>query len=826
MNSELFWIAKRKLSQIKFVFNKTLFYIGRRLYRIRATSSFSFLLGKTLLSQITLNLIIASILYAGDTILNLMIDNITTVDNITFDSNALMNIIVGGMGVAGVILGLYCTNMASIYSAKYTNAPNSISEKFQTDIITNKCVKQIVGYIILCLILLFECIIGINLDFVSIIALFILTIRMIVTFSITGNRTYQLSDTYRIADNIYPEIYSLLHKISNQRYFSKDKNFQNHFQIVCTKQLKFLEDIAVYNKDNPQNQNAAMISFMTKNLRLINSYWSIKSSIYYDSYWFRSKEQYQQWHYASDHEIDIALRTGTTLNTTQVKDYLWFEKSVESINNVCFDKICKEVDLDSIYSYLTIVSNLSANVINGDNLAYWIGHVKSIREKVLLLCVKAYENNNKENNDAVAAIADILSAIYLNFIIGVNNHLRIVKPRDILEKAKRINSYKDVNYDTNKFLNNRICEKMFRCIEAEILIEKKRITPDWFIEQTVSQIILNHWNKIIETMILLYNDCFEFANDLMSKKLYFQAMIIYSRFPEFDSKSNIMIGFFEENIPILMEKHFEKSILWDECNLEALKNKRAEIAKRLPEYWVKCSGIFAIQNWETREDYPDLLGFCYNHLCEYLLSAIQNNDLEGFEAAYKDFLSTVLLYQEYVRTDAIKVKESYRQNAVFHVITAPIIEYAMISGLAILWGEFSENEQWRNTVDHELEKFINSDKENLERLIHISELAAARKDHLFGIGNRDVLQTGWEMCITRAIHQKGLYKFDYEKYGSKIMITNSKLLKAFCRSTFDFRGLSDSEDVYFVLCVNKYLPNDKKYRGRFKWEENLYEEEE
>lgn len=229
----------------------------------------------------------------------------------------------------------------------------------------------------------------------------------------------------------------------------------------------------------------------------------------------------------------------------------------------------------------------------------------------------------------------------------------------------------------------------------------------------------------------------------------------------------------------------------------------------------------------NRGDYPDLLGFCYNHLCEYLISAIQNNDFEGFKTAYKGFFLTMLLYQEYVRTDAMKVKESYRQSAVFHVVTAPIIEYAMISGLAILWGEFSENTRWKDIVMHELEGFINSDKENnLYKLTRLTELASARKKHMFGIGNRDVLQTGWERRITRAIHQYGFYKFEYGEFGSKIMITNSELLKAFCRSTFDFRGLSDAEEVYFVICINQYLPDDKKYRGSFKWREDFYEKEE
>ena len=67
---------------------------------------------------------------------------------------------IGGMGIAGVILGLYCANIASIFSAKYSNVPQNLARLFQQDIVTNSCIKQIVGYIVFCTIILLECAVG------------------------------------------------------------------------------------------------------------------------------------------------------------------------------------------------------------------------------------------------------------------------------------------------------------------------------------------------------------------------------------------------------------------------------------------------------------------------------------------------------------------------------------------------------------------------------------------------------------------------------------------------------------------------------------------
>ena len=236
-----------------------------------------------MLVQVAINLVLVAVLYVGDKLLLSAMEILAKTQTdpliVALPESILVDIVIGGIGVAGVILGLYCSNMTSVYSSKYTNAPATISSVFQRDVVTNRCIKQITGYIIFCVIILFGCLIGISFSYVSIIALLFLTIRMIITFSITGNRMYQLSNTFNISDNLYPEIYSALRKISANNHFSNDPNFQNHYQKICTKQFKILQDIAAYNKDNPINQNPAMLSFINNNLALISVYWGVKEKI-------------------------------------------------------------------------------------------------------------------------------------------------------------------------------------------------------------------------------------------------------------------------------------------------------------------------------------------------------------------------------------------------------------------------------------------------------------------------------------------------------------------------------------------------------------------
>lgn len=204
--------------------------------------------------------------------------------------------------------------------------------------------------------------------------------------------------------------------------------------------------------------------------------------------------------------------------------------------------------------------------------------------------------------------------------------------------------------------------------------------------------------------------------------------------------------------------------------------------------------------------------------------AIEDDDFESFKSAYSGFFGVVLLYHEYVRSDVVKIKELHKQSAVFHVVTAPLIEYAIISGLAILWGEFSENRQWKELVDAELSEFVSKDEKKREILTKIIEMLSYRKGHMLGIGNRDLIQTNWVQRITNSIRVSGLCHYEYKDWGIKVLKTESTLLKAFCGTSFENLGFADNvEDLYLILCLNQYVPSEKQYESRSKWEKNLHE---
>lgn len=819
MNKKLYWIIRQRVLNVTFSVKKGLFHIAVGKDQTDRILPLHFSVLKMAITQVFKGLFITWLITKLDAIL------LTKLNVDAFDADMFKDIILGGMGIAGVILGLYCANVASIFTAKYTNAPQSLANTFRNDIVTNSCIKQIIGYIVICIIMLLECIIGTQLYWGNILVLLFLTIRMVITFSITGNRTYILSDTFRIADQHYARMGASLKKISNQKFFARDINFQNHFQKLCNKDLSTLLEIAKYNKDIPKNQNPAMCEFMINNLLLVDYYWRIKPSICYNSRWFCDKANYKQWHYASDSEIKIATRTGSPLSIDRERDIWWFEDKILQINQLCLGKILDEYDFETIQGYLIQLTSTSKIASDAGTVTYWVKHLEEIQNAILVATGKIPSEKQKEYEDVVSSVVDTLCCAFMNVIVGINTSFSNLDLEQEYKKARAIRKYSECKFTDNKYLNNRVCERMYRQIGAEYAIEKKRITPDWLVEQTVAYQMYLSLGEVVDVLERIADNIFQLGKQLYEHKKIYSAAVALSHCIEMESKCELAMSRLRSIIPTLEGKHFETSIVWEKVSLDCLEKKLYTVEMEAPSYLVKCCGIFALDHWEKRENSPDFLGFCYNHLCEHLLRAIENDDIKKFDVIYKDFFDVVLLYQEYVRTSVIKHKEEHMQNRVFHVATAPFVEYAIISGLAIIWGEFTENVSWRVVVEGALKRFIDKDPEKHKEILKaITKYVEVRRNGIMGIGNRDVLQTEWEMRISSLIMSSERFDTTYHKYGMETIKTKSKLLSAFASVLFHSHiQLNNSEDIFFVVCVNPYLEDDQKYESQTRWEDKLDE---
>lgn len=814
MNRKIFWKLRKII--LKIVFN-----IKRVIYRIidfisgnSEYSSFGRMVVKASFFGIMKATIFVIILLWMDELV-FKIGNVPKVDK-----NIFVSFVIGGISIAGVILGLYCANIASIYSSRYANAPRSIAIAFQYDRLTRRCISAIVDYIIFGFLVTFATMLEFRIGWVMITIFIFWSIVVIVSYSIAGNRAYQLSDVYGVAADSNRILYRIISKRLNQKLFSTDANFQNHFRKVAERQIRLLKSIQKYGENINKSENldnSAMTEFMLNNLVTVKLYWMIKKNLSRSSLWFRDKPRYPKWHFSSSTESSIALRTGTPLKTKGKHNLWWFEEELISINKQCLNNLFEQFDYVSIYTYITAFEKMCSTAIECKEANFYIAHVDWIKQELEKRMIPADVDGNERN--AFAGVIEIVSLLYLDIILESS---RVYHDFDlekiVLKVIKAIDSGDDA--EKNEYICSRQDIDFYKKIITEVKVEGKRITPRWIIKQQIAKEEYVYLNSLLDIVREGMEHAFTLGKTLSEKKLYFEACIILTRFYEYESEFARFVNIVKSRKEELESFQIDKALKWDEFRLDKLQNTISEWKKYVPALFFECSSHFALDNWENREEYPDFLGECYNRICEDAVEAITSGDIKQFEIDFENLSKLMILYQEYIRSDLIKNKDLYRVEYVYYMFTSPIVEWAQIGGLAILWGEFHSNDEWKICVCKSSDLVFKKDGELTGLAEKLIEYIQHRDKFMFGIGNRDIHETEWKQSVANVIKNSGICETEYEFYGRRLK-TDSKLLKAFCPNFMDMGFTKDPSEVFWVICVNPIINDDKKYHTRYSWEDKL-----
>lgn len=814
MNRKIYWELRKIILKIVFNIKRVLYRIINFISGNKEYRSFGRMVVKGSFLGIMRATIFVIIILCMDGVV-FKIANMPIVNQ-----NIFASFVIGGISIAGVILGLYCANIASIYSLRYANAPRSISIAFQYDRLTRRCISAIVDYIIFGFLVAFVSMLEFRIGWVMITVFILWSIVVIVSYSIAGNRAYQLSDVYGVAADSNRILYRIISKRLNQKLFSTDANFQNHFLKVAEKQIRLLKSIQKYGENINKSENldnSTMTEFMLNNLVTVELYWMIKKKIGRSSLWFRDKVRYPKWHFSSSTESSIALRTGTPLKTKGEHNLWWFEEELISINKHCLNNLFEQFDYTSIYTYIAAFEKMCSTAIEYKEANFYIAHVDWIKQELEKRMIPSDVDGDGRN--AFAGVIEIISLLYLDLMLESSKiyHgfdlekivLKVIKAIDLgkdAEKSECIRSRQDIDF--------------FKKIITEVKVEGKRITPRWVIKQQIAKEEYVYLNSLLDIVREGMEHAFNLGKMLSEKELYFEACIILTRFYEYESKFSRFVNIVKSRKEELESFQIDKSLKWDEFRLDKLQNTMSKWKKYIPTLLFECSSHFALDNWKNREEYPDFLGECYNRICEDAVEAITSGDIKQFEIDFVNLSKLMLLYQEYIRSDFIKNKDLYRVEYAYYMFTSPIVEWAQIGGLAILWGEFHSNDEWKICVCNSSDLVFKKDGEFTELAEKLIEYVQHRDKFMFGIGDRDFLETEWKLRISNVIKDSGICETECEFYGRRLK-TDSKLLKAFCPNFMDMGFTKDPSEVFWVICVNPIINDDKKFHTKDSWENKL-----
>ena len=735
--------------------------------------------------------------------------------SVSVDQTLISDILIAMVGIAGVFLGLYCCYIATVFSTKYVNVPQEISSLFRNDFINSKSINAITNYIIYSIIMLISNMFFNNIRVVNIAINMIMGIYMIVSYVYIGKHILSMSNTYFVAESIYRFFFREFKKISEDTLFIKDENFQYHIKKSACKNIETLKIINMYNLEGSDVKSTSLFNFMRNNLTLLYSYMKIKNYIPHDSLWFRTVE-YKKWYSAGDMEIRVALETGSFLSNGEKTDNFWFEKEILKINELGLKALIDKNEFDLIRKYIVLLESLLSESIKAFDTQHWINYIQNVQKKISQIII----NNDCKTEDELA-LSESISMIYLQFAIDIQNFLKEFDVTQILNYSVKETKFEKSKY--YKLFNNDVVASIYKGIIAEQKIEKKKITPDWYIKQLIAKQIYDEFEQLCNAIEIVNDNMFNLAEEYADSKKSSSATLVYAEYIEWYHKIFISLNYIENVLKETKKYHKEiPNFVWTEYDFKRLIEKLNNTYNNVLAKWSKCAMEFAISNWDNYDDFPDMLGSCYNNVCHFLIQALANDDYEIFEKTYPSLWGIVILYQELSRKELVKIKEPYKQHSVLAIICNPILDFGSISGYAYLWGEISGNDKWKNLIIDSFANIIEVYKEKKDDICtQISTCLSIPNSLGPAIYNRSIIHTDWGIILEKAFETSGCIEWERKGF-CEVVKSDCKWLKKLIGTRSNF-GLSlpDGYEIFGALVLNNYLDDDKKYTTRSGWEKDV-----
>lgn len=722
---------------------------------------------------------------------------------IKMDYNMVLTFILSCTGLAGVLLAMFYANFSGIFSSKYINQSKKISATILNESVNKKYLIFIQEYIIFTLLSSFAISFGIDVGHILILVILILTAKLIVTFVNLSHRVFGLSNLSNVVYDISRNILKAINAVSYDSYQYNNYNFQAHYKKTFYQNYSTLNNLLVNCIDSKDEET--LLTIADASLYLLKEYSKIKNKIPFKSLWYDKKTLVNNWFTASDHEIIMAVSTGTTLSEKTEKDQFYFENKLFDIFFKIFDYFIKIRNYDEL---LNLINSYRDTVLELYNIMDFNNTNKF--NDLIINKLKNIEILECDNKKIIFAIYDISSLLIVDNVLSSRKIYSDIP--GLIDKF--VNSEKteeDLLKYNSRFLNNNNGYSLIEKLDYERKVEKKIITPNWYIRQYMLNYFYNSTVEIFKEFYSLYSKMLNLADFYFSKKEYTIANIYYSRGIEL---YNRIIYFFEQKDELFNDiiktndfnyLDFEEDLIYEKLEKEYIVNL---------ESYGRSAGTDALIDKD--EKYVDNIGHIYYELYNNLLNLIFKNDITSFKRIYPIYLATCKIGEQSIfKLVDENTNVDYRLNKYSQIMT----QFMTLSGFAIYYSHLTNNPEWENYIKEKSEFLKNSNEKitEAERCLACAEI----RNNSFNVS---IFESNCQIKINDFIRKSGLIEYkDVGMFGNKIINNKDILLRKF---KFDERMgfYGKLYDIYMVNIVNGYLPKDKKYKSQSKWEDKKYED--
>ncbi|HAS80788.1 MAG: hypothetical protein UR25_C0003G0010 [Candidatus Nomurabacteria bacterium GW2011_GWE1_32_28] len=734
--------------------------------------------------------------------------------------------------VSGVFLGLYFTAVSGIASNFLLRATQNIRRYFLSTPIGEQYVKTVALTGIISIFYLLAKSFGHPIHPVGLVFLCIGGAYIIIRFwSVGSNVFYSLEPTVALP-SIGKNIADLLRGVTPPGFKWDKPAIQNHQRRLVSDNLELAKDLINFGIKEIKLSNEQLHIALRYLGGLLFLYPQYKKKIPTNSFWFKTKNQYDSWTLADSTQIALALNTGTSLQPKTIKDFTWFEEETLDMSVNIFEFYAKEKNVASVFQGLELfveIAEVYANDFDEEGLKLLLQKTEKVAGLIDL--EKVADPKNVRYKEQMAFI-DTQGRLAIGAVLGLARYLDTASAESLSTTISNIKWYSNRDiYLTGLPLSvlSRL-ESTASDLKAEMLIEGKQLSPEWYIRTLCVQKYLFALLGYFKYLKTLHSTYFEpKLGKLLAEDQLGLAVQLVQRWIEFTHKYNRLVGLIAKHIEDCVPYHQVKDLSWIEFSADEEYKTARDREKEVTDKMIRL--LPRLMTMPTESDMPDYFGQALTQGVQACYEACEENDPVRLKAIFPVVFIASLSAFDMTR---VRVQNWSEEQSKIIYSTEPLINLYELSGFAKLYSELYQNTELWNVVQTPWDTYLGG-IDAVQEITRIAAITNYRRG-LFMIMPQATLRTNWQMRFSNKMREQGLAVFpDSRSYdyvnGREDPAHASAVIRVVTRS--GGLSLSTGQTVFFVTYLSQHpgatgidLPDQRDMREQIQREEERSNEEE
>ena len=747
--------------------------------------------------------------------------------NLKYNTEAVDTFLSVIASISGVFLGLYFTAISGIASSYLLRAPQNVKQFFLAEPRGQQYVKTIaITGIVSIFYIVFKSF-EYQIHPAGLVFLSLLVAYIIIRFWQVGTNVFYSLEPQFALPWITRDIHFSLKGLVPPGLQWNMPAIQNHHRGLVAEKFALIKNLVRFGKEEMKISDEQLVTTMGYIGGLLFSYAGFKRKTPTNSYWFETKNQFQDWTLANSSEIAIALSTGTSLQPKNVRNYTWYE---EETLNIAVEIFHSFTDVKKVISsaqgldVLVEVAEVYAQDFDVKSAELLFKKIKPISD---------YINTIQANNVQQRLFKEQLSFVDAQGRLATSALLGLVKYLDshsCEEIAKCIAEINWLSGRKNIYLTGlpgamlpRL-ESLLNDLENEKVIEGRLVTADWYIKTYCFQQYLFSLQGYFNFLKALHSNHFQSSLDaLLSAQQLLLAVHLVQRWKEFSAKYRRMIFDLKKHIDCSNFHRLLGDLPWIEFDFEKEKQIALEREKDVTDKMIQL--LPKLKTLATSDDLPDYFGQALTEGIQACYDACEDNDHERLKKILPAVFDASLTAYDRLRE---KVKDWSQIDSKLIFSSEPLENLFEISGYAKLYSELYQIPELWGTVERLWDIYFEA--VDAKQVIQFIAAMSSYRDSVFQIMPQAMLRSNWQISFEHKLREHGIPVFpdnrSYDSVNGRRQPTHTSSVIRVLERSGGLRLMASARDIFFAT----YLSNLPAAAGielpdRHNFKESIQEEQ-